>query len=413
MSWFKIWRYGFISALVVWILLLPWQTHYVYSDFKIYAFDVWWVVLVITFIGYWYTHRELKPDWSWFWLGMAVITVGLVSGYWANDRDISLYYWLHLVAAISVAWMMAMSRISHVPLFWALLATGWVQTILLFWQWCQQRVTASTWLGMAEQLPANAGVPVVLTTAGRWLRPFGSFPHPNITAGWLVVCLLAGTCLWLSVYKHWQRRVLLISNSVLTLGLLLTFSRSAVIVLLSCSLVLLLWQRRLLWPIITPLLLTLVVVIILFHSFWFSRVTATDYVERTSITTRVTELNQSWSVIQTYWPRGIGIGNYPSWQSQVVGEPVEPVHVVLLLLTAELGVLGTVVWLIWLVSAYLPAIHQARRHIVSHLSPEIAVLTLLSLSMFLLGFFDHYTWTMPSLLFVWMLLLGMQRSSNN
>ncbi len=78
-----------------------------------------------------------------------------------------------------------------------------IQAALGSWQFLTQHVGANKWLGMAVHDPWQSGASVVETLLRRWLRGYGTLPHPNILGEYLVVGLL----LWVLLMILWEPRM--------------------------------------------------------------------------------------------------------------------------------------------------------------------------------------------------------------
>lgn len=379
---------------ISWLALLPWQTHYLlsasdnpFAELRLYAFDILFVILLAAFIAYWYKSTE-SVRWPLVWICLTLFALAGCSAYWANDRSVSFYYWLRLGEAL-IAFGITLSQLMpRKTILQVFLANGLIQSGFIFLQTVQQYVIGNKWLGMAMQQPETSGTPVVVTITGRFLRAFGTLPHPNIAAGLLFISLASSLVLWkLTPNKVWHY-IITVSVPIITMALFLTFSRAAILAwVVFCvgsvmsnrfrhsvpqysSLVLLVLVGALYWPLIT------------------SRVTAQGFVEQLSLQERSTQFTDGWNVFSKHWATGLGIGNY----STTVNNN-EPVHFTPLLIAVELGVITVLVyyyifgWAVW----HTTLGNHGR---------------LLLLSMLMISLFDHYFWTIPTMLLLWFVVLG-------
>ena len=128
---------------------------------------------------------------------------------------------------------------------------------------------------------------------------------------------------------------------------------------------------------------TIVVSSVIFWPLVTSRVLNTQYVEQLSMTERQDQLENFMDLFPRYWPQGIGLGQFALDYDQ-------PIHDVPLLIIAELGIFAVIIWY-WFI---FRSIKWSR--------PSSYLL----LAIFLLSLLDHYWWTLPSLLFIWMFVVG-------
>lgn len=249
------------------------------------------------------------------------------------------------------------------------------------WQAFAQYIPASTLLGMAAQDPARLGVSVIQAGTRRFLRAYGSFPHPNIFGGWMMLALL------LTWSRSMRERGFLFGLPLFSLALYLSFSRSAWFALMvgACVVVFTAWKtasiRR--WFRGAVLIgLTFGMAVLASPELLFTRLQTSTRLEAKSINERVVSLEQGWRVMRLF-PFGTGLGAYRMGLATLcVGNrcavPMEPPHAVPALALGELGALRASVLLAGL--GFL-LIRFRRRAFV--LLP-IAVLAC----------FDHYLWSL-------------------
>lgn len=369
-------------GLYLLLALLPFQIRYIitpsdnqFGIISLYLFDIILVLLGIIWLWYWYTHKTIKPQWQSIWLGLVIVLLGVLSSYFADDQTVALYYWIQLALGL---WLIAI--VATVPLQQSMVLSifvinGLIQAGAAIIQFITQHVVASTWLGIAAQTPETSGVAVVVTTTGRWLRSYALMPHPNVAAGIMVLALVA---LALLSYK----KIFLIGVAMLSFGAFLTFSRSALIVW-CLMLIGFIFLKKISAPLMLTSLLTLVVSSAVFWPLVSSRTLNEQYVEQLSITERQDQWQNFAELLPRYWPQGIGLGQYALDHDQ-------PIHNVPLMMIIELGVFATIIWY-WFIF---------RKFQISHPSSYLLI------TIFSLGLFDHYWWTLPSVLLLWMFVVG-------
>jgi len=225
------------------------------------------------------------------------------------------------------------------------------------------------------------------------LRPYGTLPHPNVLAGFLVVSqhfMLFS----LGLYKEqWKKALIILALVVSTTALLLTLSRVAI----------LLWIVGVLGGLgivgktrkkMVVIGISAIVVggLILMPS--GSRILQTTFFEE-AVIQRAQLVDASFQMIQQRPLFGVGLGNFlPTLAT--LPRPyspfffLQPVHNIFLLVAAETGVIGLGVFIGFLVVIY----RKLRAQMVGH-KAAIPVLKFLLFSVVLiLGLFDHYFLTL-------------------
>ena len=265
--------------------------------------------------------------------------------------------------------------------------------------------------------PARSGISVVQTGDLRWLRPHGLLPHPNILAGFVMVALF-GACAW-----AWQaRRSLPLALVCMVFGLwvlLLSFSRGAWLGFGGGALIILPWllrdtgYRRPLLILSACILGTGLLFVAQYQSLLLARAGAgVETTELRSIVDR-SIFNAIAGVAIVESPvLGVGIGQYPWYASNYLFYNTDydlrgtQVHNVYLGIAAELGLIGSVI-AVGVFSLGLRAILNRCQQ-----APDpwrIACLGGVT-ALMIVGFVDHYPWTMIGFQALWfgLMALGMQ-----
>ncbi|MCL4360478.1 O-antigen ligase family protein [Patescibacteria group bacterium] len=230
------------------------------------------------------------------------------------------------------------------------------------------------------------------------LRPYATFPHPNVFGGFLALTLpLLLFCFFslsrtdtytlrgyrgLSLFRNSGRMVF---AAALALGipmLVLTFSRSAwLVALLGFAAVG--WKT---YGRMRKIVFTVSVVFVALVAVGFSHIQMTDE----SVVVREQLAVSAWDMFRTANPFGVGLGNFlirlPEFLSIKSVYFLQPVHSIYLLVLSETGVLGCMVFLTGLAAVFflrLPQITRDVRH--TGYSPAYFLAGIL-----LLGLVDHY-----------------------
>lgn len=427
-------RRGIERLLAVIVFLIPWQARWIwqprqlngvfweYGTFSLYAVElvIWvcllgvaWQIIVRGSAGWpkFNLRRFLSPAGVVFVGSFGLVVLSWLSLLWAADAALALQGAFRLTEAVAlmVVLLNASSRGRlGVMVAWALSAA--LQGILAVVQFFSQTVVGSTVLGVDPQLPGELGASVIELTSGRWLRAYGTFPHPNMLAGFLVLGILCAGAWYVHHYRTFQRVCALGCALLAGVGLVFTFSRSGAAALVAGFAVwgfMAVWRRNVL-PSLRFIGLTSLVAVA--AAVWVvpqvgTRLAGAGRLEVKSSVERRILLHEGLKLAQRSLPLGVGIG-----QTTVVsyrqdpsrpGFAYQPPHNVALLALVELGVDG----LLLLMLFGLGAVMRATRF------PAGAGMFVAAA---VLGWFDHYLWTLlPGMLMAWILagvLLGRSRN---
>ena len=421
------------AALVVFFFLLPLQTRYIfhqpigdgvpyeYGTFSIFLVEVLgWVVIALGLIRMRDVKLKIKNA-KWFIL---LIIFVFPSIFWAPDKVVALQSAVRLLEGVLLFFVLRSARIhshegdakaSHYIVY-AFLTGALIQAGLGIFQFLTQSSFESSWLGMAIHDPRALGTAVVEFTDERWLRAYGSLPHPNILGGYLAVAFGIAVLLWqwLSTKDSpLQRTVLWVIISVILTGIFFSFSRAAWL----AAGVVFVWQ---LWMLVSEyntfartsksviqaiwsassrywllIIVYLVFLVLLVHPLISARVLSQSRLEIKSRVERVEGVREAWALIKKHPVAGVGLGNYTQAVAREVrpGQPLwsyQPVHNVPLLIWAELGIVGLalflcVLYMLWRQSQNYP----------------------LLITFYILLIFDHYLWTLPLGILVFWAVLGL------
>ncbi|MEK7631510.1 MAG: O-antigen ligase family protein [Patescibacteria group bacterium] len=438
-------------GLGLYVALLPWQTRLIlaqprigvtpteYGTLSLYATDI--LLIVIGIGALLLPHRRTGSRSLWTAIGaLGLVIFGSII--FANRSEVALYS-LHLfVLGILLWWVVQQEWVKPKFLLGCFVAGGLLQAMFGIGQFFAQTSPAFSWLGLASHDPGLSGTSVVEAGGMRWLRAYGSLPHPNILGGYLAAALLITFGFYLRVYngvrqgfakwtrenvrRHlegkrwyvkqaWRIAGLLVVLTILILGLLLTFSRSAWIGFAAgwfATLALLIilrwpwgWQLWAKWTLFFVVIAGFTVLVL--PQPFLARTEASGRLESQSISERQQQFTDAYALIKLEPVRGVGYGNMPVALYDRVERAREsvhsyqPVHNIYLLSVVELGVIGGLVYLAFLLTAL-------RQNILRLLQERtwVSLVTLSALSALLvIGLFDHYLWTLGAgVLLLWLVV---------
>ncbi len=257
-----------------------------------------------------------------------------------------------------------------------------------------------TWPGIIE--PAMRGVSVVqLADGARWLRAYGTLPHPNILGG-LGLMLLAGPAAWFLLGRR-HRWMAAISLLIGVLLLFVTFSRAAWLGGVAAAGILAFHHRQFerkrlqTFALASVVVLASLIGLIPLGEIVLTRFTGFNIpTEQQSIEDRAWMTQQALQTIRDHPILGVGIGSFAiDLANRDQGTyMIEPVHSLPLLAVAELGMPGLLL-LGAAASTLLVAIRRAGN--------PAAVITLAMLAaLAITAIFDHYLWTLaPGRALLW------------
>jgi 8-oxo-dGTP pyrophosphatase MutT (NUDIX family) len=310
----------------------------------------------------------------------ALAALVLLSVIVSIDQTTALLAALHLIEGLAV-FLLIMTAPSEREARLAFVASALVQSAIAITQVFFQRIYPDKWLGVAAHYPEFAGTSVVEAAGERFLRAYGTLPHPNILGGFIVIAILSSRPLWrrFSVYS-------LFTYLLLSAGLFFSFSRLAWLALAVGLLAQWLYARRdyVFIKNATVVIAAMLIMSALFVPLVLARASASGRLETISITTRISSFKDAWQLIKREPFTGVGAGNFTAAILNRVdpgrnGYALEPVHSAFIDVFAETGLFGFLlfIWIIYLLVA------SARRCGKVGLAAALVTLAL----------FDHWAWT--------------------
>ncbi|GBD09932.1 hypothetical protein HRbin22_02194 [Candidatus Thermoflexus japonica] len=330
----------------------------------------------------------------------------ILSAAWSIEPRLSAYTGFHLLGI--AVWILSLSER---PKAWRALSTGCMLGILLQSSVAVLEILAQStaflrplpleWPGQLD--PSIPGAAVIELPEGRrWLRAYGTLPHPNLL-GLYLLGLMAGPATWGVQPNPWS----FIGGLGLGLGAFgigLSFSRAAWLGCIASFIGLLrtpqLSPRRRLLLLLAGAIGGLAVAW-LFPSQTITRLTGRgSALELRSVRERQWLMEQAWRQITSHPLLGTGAGTFPLALREAIppGYRAEPVHHVGALILTELGLPGVGFGLVML-WAFLR--ERRRRE-----DPEAWALTAFLIGLLIASMLDHPLWTMAPMRALGGCLLG-------
>lgn len=259
-----------------------------------------------------------------------------------------------------------------------------IQGLIGIYQFVRGASLGVSFLGESNLVSGMSGSSFIDINGTSFLRSYGTFPHPNIFAGWLILMLVIS---WYSYTTSKNKTLSLISGILILLLSILTFSRLSILLILVITVV---W----LYTFIKGKKYTFSISNILFVRFLnlFSG-------EDSSFSDRIQLIRTNWSIFKENFFTGTGLGNSLRYYTDRIPYTTEgklllqPVHNIFILSIVELGILGGIYF--WFMH-FMLFIKGTKWNI----KKFVIFLVLISI-----GLFDHYLLSLPQGIMIFYLFL--------
>lgn len=327
---------------------------------------------------------------------LLLIAWALASMLWAAHPGTALAFSIRLLWWVMVTLRVACDDVPPRQIAIVLLSGLLLQTMIGVAQFSAQHQLGLSALGEMPIDLTYPGVSVINAGDQTLIRLYGLSGHPNVIGGYAAITLLLGVGLLR------ERRVLWLALWLIGLiGLLLTFSRSALLgLLIGLGFIALAWRpdrRRALYMIVGGGMIVGIFALA-FAPFVISRLSGTVATEQTSLDERMAQTALAWRLMSQHPLAGVGAGNFTLYNSSAIaGLPAQRVHNVPLLIASELGLPGLVLWLISVGAVLVAGIRSSRA--ATTIWP--IALTGALIALLVIAQFDYYGWTSSQGVYVW------------
>ena len=298
-------------------------------------------------------------------------------------------------------------------IFTAIFFSGLFQAFIAITQALSQRSLGLKWLGESVLSTNFNGVAVVATEGGKFLRSYGTFPHPNVFAAWLFISIFAFYFWYLlspprnrpslrrgSEKGHW---IALIAYAFLLVGFLFSFSRVAIglwIVGLAAGPLWVLLKRKkyklesVFKKRMTNLLAVSSMIVVIFSFFYWPQVESRFNLstDNPAISERIFYNKIASDTMLSRSILGLGVGQFvwSAFADLKLNENYlyQPVHNIYLLVASENGIIGIAVFLTFIFAVFADYIKKTGLATLRNLYFMIVAVSILSM-----GLFDHFLWT--------------------
>ncbi len=422
--------YGFV-------FFLPWQTLYLlrevfvddqkweYGTIALYLSDLF----LAGFLICWFILYYLKsPRWTssftrlsgsriatimaWAFCLVAYLFAGV---FWSSDPILTFYGALKVACGVCLIGVLWSGEWNIRAIVVTLVASMVGHALLGIYQFLSQGDFASTLLGVSEHVASAGGTSVIESAGsygqGRFLRGYGGFAHPNIlgsSCAIMAILSLGGILVWGKSRRH--RLFLLVASIVLFAGVLVSFSRSGLIVFF-CGLSGLAffkyvqsWRHgdsrsrlmflRIIGGFIIGYGSVFLLFLVTYGDLFSTRIQGDSRLEQLSFSERTSQFSEASRVIHEEPLLGTGLGVYTK-QLMDFDDPIKPiwqyqaVHNSYVLALSEIGIVGSL--LLGFLS--LSALRYVRQLGLRFTEYFFSAPTAIAVMIFLFSaFFDHWQW---------------------
>lgn len=389
-----------------------------YTDFLLFLPDVTLLAMLVVWgFARRFNPRPFRLGPALMWIPLAGLTIFvLFSSFASVDSALSLYHAIRLCLLFLFYLFIVNEQISIFSVALAAGLQGALQAVIAIPQSILQRSLGLQAIGEYLLDPAWSGVSIVSDGATRFLRAYGLSDHPNVLGG----CLAFSLLVLLTVYLRGKRKnslILGIAFALLSLALLMTFSRSAWIAFAAGSIFIVWFEAKARgWAFIKSVALLFICTAIVLLPFIM---TNSNYFgarfnaggsfeavrsERGAIEERLFLIEASNHIFSKHPLTGVGMSASPlALRNEVPQLPetynYQPPHFTLLTVGLETGMFGAIFYFLLMI---LPWVTFSRRADL-RANPQVIGAMGLLLAVTIVGFFDYYTWfSTPGRIWQWL-----------
>lgn len=323
------------------------------------------------------------------------------------------------------------------------IVSGFMQAILGTLQYLKQGSFGLKVFGEVDLSPALQNISKIDVFGEKIIRAYGTFPHSNVLACFLFIAIIFTICLMLIILnnvgaihelpllRNIKIPFLVFILYVLSLGLLLTFSRSCwLIALLSIIFIILSIlflsagfrkfignQFKNNFSKINILIVLVLLISLTIAIFWphiITREIGSNSADEYSVSGRALYNHLAGFVIRDNLLLGIGPGLFVNHLGSYLSEnfvwwQLQPVHNVYLLILAENGLIGFIIFIVYVLYILSRIRNFEFKQKGKYFTNQILVTCLSSIlfSLFIAMLFDHYLWTIQQGALCFWLILGL------
>lgn len=363
-----------------------------YTSHFIFLADIVFLLALI-FWGAAYFKNEYKEKITYgnpviFILFFIFLLFSEISVLFAEDMWLAFNIFIRFIEAALVYFFVINKVVKLDVIINVFIASVSVQAFIAIFQYLKQGSIGLHFLGEPHISPQNYGIAKINIDQKVLIRPYGTFAHPNILAGYLLTGILL-TFQRIRIKEYIGYPLIFLQAA----AFILAFSRGAFLALLIAFLVYIsVKESRISFKYIL-LILSLFIFFAVLFNFEQTIISRLLFTDIQSFTERVQYFNISKQIFYTY-PFGTGLGNFTILMPDFAAFKLDPwlyqpVHNIYMLLLNEIGIFGVISFLgLFLMSGVF--IFSSMKKTQSGKKELGAVLLSLLAAVFVLGLFDHY-----------------------
>lgn len=324
---------------------------------------------------------------------IAITTLLFIRCFLQDSTLLGVYFLLRIIQVVYIVWLASTIfsvRKNYKSVSYAVAIPLLVVSTLAFSQWIHHGSIGGLWYLLGERTfnGSTPGIANASVLGNLILRPYATFPHPNVLGGFIVIYLF----LLISFLKDQlvSKKEFLFFLGIILLSvcsLFLTMSRTAVGAAGIIVIIFALQNREKI-----GIKIMLISILALIGGVLVNPVLASRFMyfssEDSSLSTRITLFHNASTLLKTNLIFGVGLGEFlPTLQRELSPKfgMLQPVHNAFLLFITELGLLGiSVLILSW--------IYGIKTYLKNNIFMREKLLILLAV--LVIGSLDHYFYSL-------------------
>ena len=286
-----------------------------------------------------------------FQIGL-LATIVLIGIFFSNNQAVGWYGLLKLVEFVFLGFYIAgnIKKLNLGIVLFMLSAGILLESFLAIFQYINQGSIDGVFylLGERNFSSMTPGIANASINGELVLRPYGTFSHPNVLAGFLVIAMTLISSKLKVKSSKFRKSITMVSLVVGTVALLLTMSRIAILIWLFILLTLVFIKTKKYFKNKFIIYYLLFIILIVGSIFWLSPLRFRFFDIKTtdeSVVKRQELINDSFTMIKSNPIFGVGLNNFlvelPSVHKQTNNVfYLQPVHNIYLLILTQTGMIG-------------------------------------------------------------------------
>ena len=234
--------------LYILIAFIPFSVRYVfdspfnfqtgaYSDFtslSIYISDLIIAALLITTIASRGTTKNTQKPYKLWLYAISGLIVWLVVELVAAQTQyipLQIYFTCRLIVLLALCVSITKFTVSREKIAWLFVILGSIQSIIATYQFIFQKSVGLYWFGESHLSAATIGVAKIVAHGTTLVRGYGTFPHSNLLAAFLVCATILNLYLITKSYQKSRGIFLYICQFLNVFGIFVSFSRGGMLAL--------------------------------------------------------------------------------------------------------------------------------------------------------------------------------------